>query len=161
MNQKHLIAASLGSTRTELAEVFPHVSDDILDWAPAPGMRTIKGQFVEIIGTEISIIEQLMGYPKRPYAVIDAELANLAGKSDLIGKLIEVRGQTLKFLDSKSDDQLDEPTTVSGGFLKYLELETVSVAEMLRFLVRHEAYHTGQLVSYLWARGNNPYTWEA
>lgn len=160
VSQTDLIRASLNSTRTELAEVFPHLSDEILGSAPAPGMRTFQGQLVEIIGTEISIGEGLMGKPKRAYSEIEQELWELRTVGELTAKLTEVRSSTLLFLSSLTEGQLDATTEVSAGFANYLELESVTIGEMLRFIVRHEAYHTGQLVSYLWARGNDPYTWD-
>jgi uncharacterized damage-inducible protein DinB len=153
------IKASLSSTRNELAEVFPHITNEILDWAPVPGMRTIKGQFVEIIGTEISMIELMREDQRTPFAEIDADLNRLTEITLLVAKLTSVRNSTLDFLDSLDEDGLSKQVLVSPGFGKYLELDSVPVSELLRFLVRHEAYHTGQLMSYLWAKGNNPYQW--
>lgn len=158
--QKGLLIASLSSTRTELAEVFPHLSDDILEWAPTPGMRTIHGQLVEIIGTEVSIVERLMGGSRRPYKDIEAELSGIRTVSGLIEKLGDVRQTTLAFLASSDEDKLSAEAEVSDDSKKYMELSTVPVGEMIRYIVRHEAYHTGQLVSYLWARGNDPYSWD-
>ena len=160
LNESYLIRASLKSTRAELAEVFPHLTDDILDWSPTPGMRTIKGQIVEILGTEESIVARLMGKPRRPFSEVEADFVVLERTSDFIGKLAEVRAVTLCFLDSLSCEQLDLPVDLPDDYRSYLDLDVVPVSEMLRFLVRHESYHTGQLVSYLWARGNDPYTWD-
>ena len=157
---KELIRASLNSTRTELAEVFPHLSDEILEWAPAPGMRTVRGQLIEIIGTEVSIVERLMGGSRRPYKDIEAELSGIMSTSDLVEKLGDVRQTTLAFLASLNEDKLNSEAEVSDDSKKYMELTVVPVGEMIRYIVRHEAYHTGQLVSYLWARGNDPYTWD-
>ena len=96
LTQSYLIRASLKSARTELSEVFQHITDEMLDWAPTPGMRTIQGQFVEILGTEISIIEPLMKLPKRAYKDIDAELWPIKTVEGLIVKLEEVRNTTLE-----------------------------------------------------------------
>lgn len=158
--QKGLLIASLSSTRTELAEVFPHLSDEILDWAPARGIRTVQGQLVEIIGTEVSIVERLMGGSRRPYEEIEAELSGIRTVSGLVEKLEDVRQTTLAFLASSNEDKLNSEADVSDDSKKYMELSVVPVGEMIRYIVRHEAYHTGQLVSYLWTRGNNPYSWE-
>ena len=158
--ESYLIRASLKSTRDELAEVFPHITDDMLDWAPAPGMRTIQGQFVEILGTEISIVEPLLNLPKRAYKDIDAELWRIKSITGLIAKLEEVRNTTLELLTSLDEEGMNAGAVVSPGYASYLGLEFVSVSEMFRLIARHEAYHTGQLVSYLWARGNDPYSWD-
>ena len=155
-----LIRASLVSTRKELAEVFPHLSDEILPWAPADGMRTIKGQINEIIGTEIQIMDRLLGKPRHPYSEIEEDLDSLNTVKDLLEMLAKVRAETLQFLDSRTEEELGESIEVSADTASYMELEHVPLSEMIRYLVRHESYHTGQLVSYLWAKGNNPYTWE-
>jgi len=160
LTQSYLTRASLQSTRNELAEVLPHLRDDMLNWAPAAGMRTIKGQFVEILGTEVSIMEPIMKKPKRSYQEIDAEFQKLSSVAELIQALIEARHQTLELLSSLGEDGLSDQVEVSEGYAEYMGLEFVPCSEMFRMLVRHEAYHTGQLVSYLWACGNDPYSWE-
>jgi uncharacterized damage-inducible protein DinB len=132
----------------------------MLDWAPAEGMRTIKGQFVEIVGTEISIMEILAGQPRTPYAEINDGLLKLDSLSALVDKLTQTRAETLSFVNSLDDAGLSRNAGMPEGFAKYLQLEEVPVSEMLRYLVRHESYHVGQLFSYLWASGNNPYNWE-
>ncbi|MEX2242249.1 MAG: hypothetical protein WD716_00220 [Fimbriimonadaceae bacterium] len=43
-----LIKARLDIVREDLDEAVARISDDMLPWAPAPGMRTIKGQLEEI-----------------------------------------------------------------------------------------------------------------
>ncbi|MEI7985493.1 MAG: DinB family protein [Armatimonadota bacterium] len=156
-----LIRASLLSTRKELAEVFPHLSDDILGWAPAEEMRTIKGQIKEIIGTEIQIMDRLQGKPKHPYSKIEEDLDSLNTVNELIEMLTTVRTETLQFLESRTEEDLAASVEVSADTASYMELEQVPLSEMLRYLVRHESYHHGQLVSYLWAKGNNPYTWDS
>ncbi len=156
-----LIRASLLSTRKELAEVFPHLSDEFLNWAPCEGMRTIKGQINEIIGTEIQIVDRLQGKPRHPYSKIEEGLDSLNTFNDLLEMLTKVRAETLEFLDSRTEEDLAASVEVSVDTASYMELVQVPLSEMLRYLVRHESYHSGQLVSYLWAKGNNPYTWES
>lgn len=157
---KLYIKALLDSTRTELAEVFPHLTDADFDWAPAPGMRTIQGQFVEIIGTEIALQQVAKNHPRRSSAEVDAELFELKTVGAMIEKLTQVRRETLEFLANASENQLAAPVTISQGFKQYLELEEIPASELIRHIGRHEAYHTGQLMSYLWAKGNNPYDWD-
>ena len=36
---------------------------------------------------------------------------------------------------------------------------TPPISEVLRSIATHESYHTGQLITYLWMRGDNPYEW--
>jgi len=155
-----LIRASLSSVRKELAEVFPRLTDDMLPWAPAEGMRTVQGQFVEIISTEVAIVERLQGVPAGAADERDAPLWALKTVDELIAKLNEVRETTLRFLDGLDEEGLGAPAAnISEGFQDWLELKPVPVSELLRFIARHESYHAGQLVSYLWSRGDDPYSW--
>ena len=52
MPLKEMLRAQLHSVRSDLVETYPHLNDDLLPWAPAEGMRTVQGQFVELISTE-------------------------------------------------------------------------------------------------------------
>jgi uncharacterized damage-inducible protein DinB len=160
MDPRTLIRANLSSVRKELSEVFPHLTDDLLDWAPTDAMRTIQGQLVEIMATEQNAYERLSGLPRRPYEEVEAPFWEIKSVSGLIEKLTEIRNQTLRLLDSIDDGALNAPAETSTDFADWLELHPVPVSEVFRFLARHESYHCGQLVSYLWARGNNPYDWE-
>ena len=161
MTEAQLIRASLSSSRKELSEVFPRLSDEILSWAPAEGMRTIQGQLVEIIGTELSILEHLKGMPDRNSEEVDGALFACKSVHELKAKLDEVRSETLGHLDSLDDVGLNASAGVSEGFSDWLDLKPTPVSELFRYIARHEAYHTGQLVSYLWARGDNPYKWNS
>ncbi len=157
MNELALIRAELLSVRSDLAEVFPHLTDDLLDWAPAPGMRTVQGQFVEIISTERSTVGRITGAPRREPDEEDAPLWATKSVSGLIDLLEETRAATLVTLESTP---LEVPVDVHPAFAKYLGLDPVPASELFRFIARHESYHAGQLVSYLWSRGNDPYNWD-
>ncbi len=154
-----LIRASLSSVRKELAEVFPRITDDMLGWAPTKGMRTIRGQFEEILFTEMQIIDRIKPPPRRSNEEIDRELADIKSVSGFVAKLDEVRQATLHEIDTRNEIGLIAPAEVSEGFANWLDLNPVPVAELFRYIARHEYYHTGQLVSYLWARGDDPYKW--
>jgi uncharacterized damage-inducible protein DinB len=160
MDNQSLIKANLSSVRKELAEVFPRLSDDLLGWAPTEGMRTIHGQFVEIMATELNAYERLRDMPRRPYEEVEAPFWEIKSVSGLIEKLNDIRSQTLQLMDSLDDDAMNAPAETSESFAEWLELKAVPASEVFRFIARHESYHAGQLVAYLWARGDNPYNWE-
>lgn len=159
MTTTHLIQSNLASVRKELAEVFPRLADDLLDWAPSPGMRTVHGQFVEMISTEQTILHRLKGLPAITEEERDRPLWEIKTLDGLIEKMAEVRRATLEHLESLDETALSAPFGVSEGFANWLELESVPVSELFRFIGRHESYHCGQLVAYLWARGDDPYKW--
>jgi len=41
MPLKEMLRAQLDSVRSDLVETYPHLTDDLLPWAPAEGMRTV------------------------------------------------------------------------------------------------------------------------
>lgn len=156
-----LIRANLSSVRKDLAEVFPRLTDDMLDWAPGAGMRTIQGQFVEMMTTEHAIVHRLQGKPRLSAEEMDAPYLAIKTVEGLIAKLNEERNETLAYLDSLDEAGVNAMAQdFSDGFLNWLDLNPCPVAELLRFIARHESYHAGQLVSYLWARGDDPYKWD-
>lgn len=160
MTRCSLIKAELDSVRSDLAEMFPHLTDDLLPWAPTEGMRTIHGQFVEIIVTERWMMDRIQGLPKWDYPEGEAPLWETATLSGLLRELNETRSATLALLASMSDERLASSVELSAGYSGYLHLNPVPTEEVFRFIARHESYHAGQLVSYLWARGNDPYSWD-
>lgn len=160
MNQHSTIRAALDSVRSDLVETYPHLTDDLLDWAPREGMRTVQGQFVELISTERSITDRIKGDPRQDVDEADASLWATRTVSGLIALLDETRADTLALLDSMDEVGLDRPVEISASFADYLGLHPATVGELLRFIARHESYHAGQLVTYLWTRGNDPYAWD-
>ncbi|MFM9874120.1 MAG: DinB family protein [Fimbriimonadaceae bacterium] len=159
MNQAALIRAQLASVRGELMEAVDRLDDSMLAWAPGPGMRTIHGQLVEILMTEVSLQERISGRERRAVKEIEAPFRAAESVSGLKVLLDEVRQETLRLLELREASGMDDVIEVSAGFASWLGLETVIASELFRHIARHEAYHAGQLVSYLWARGDDPYEW--
>ncbi len=155
---RELVLARLEKVREGLDEAIGRLRDDFLDWAPTEGMRTVRDQLLEIAGTEIQLLAKLRGEPDISWEETDArtDASSLAG---LKKGLETARNDTLSFIDSASDEQLESPAGIPAGWHESLGLTDAPVGEVLRGLAQHEAYHTGQLVSYLWARGDNPYKW--
>ena len=77
----------------------------------------------------------------------------------LIDQLNATRNQTLTYLDSLAEADLSEPILVPQHWFESLGLGIVPRREMITSIALHEWYHTAQLVSYLWARGDDPYSW--
>ena len=73
--------------------------------------------------------------------------------------LNDVRQGTLAFLDSLTDDELSEEIASGDQYYGTLWLPTMPRAEFFLNVAEHEFYHVGQLISYLWASGNDPYQW--
>ena len=73
--------------------------------------------------------------------------------------LAETRQSTLQYLDSLSEKDLEVPVKFPTDWWEGLGLPELPLHEVLRNIAAHEWYHTGQLVSYLWSNGDDPYKW--
>ncbi len=154
-----ILKARLAFVRRDFDEVLGRIDQSMLDWAPAEGMRTIGGQLVEVLITEMQIIANL----REGKRISDHEAKVLVGDCDSLDhlreSLIAVRKDTLSYLDSFSEAELAEEISFDGGWMASLRLPTIPRAEIFVNIAGHEWYHTGQLTSYLWARGDRPYDW--
>jgi uncharacterized damage-inducible protein DinB len=154
-----LLKSRLALVRRDLDQIVGRLTPELLDWAPTPGMRTVSGQIVEIVGTEIQLVSLL----EDGQWISDPEACEIIGDCDNLGNLrralTEFRTQTLAYLDSLSEADLAEEVSFGGGWLASLTLPTVPRAEIFVNIADHEWYHVGQLTSYLWARGDDPYQW--
>lgn len=159
MTTRDLIEARLAFTRADLDEVIGRLDQSMMAWAPRDGMRTIAGQLVEIASCEVQLIRQLRRVP----AVTDADVRVMIGQPDDLAVLkrflSSVREDTLGYLRSLSDEELEQEAKIEHWSYETLGQRRAIRSEALRGIAQHEAYHTGQLVSYLWARGDNPYEW--
>jgi len=159
-NTRHLLLkARLSLVRRDLKPIVNRLTPDLMEWAPAKGMRTIAGQIVEIVATEMQLVTLL----KEGRSISDAEAQEIIGDckdlDNLRRALMDVRQQTFAYLDSLSAADLAEEIPFEGGWFASLMLPTVPRAEIFLNIADHEWYHVGQLTSYLWARGDNPYEW--
>ena len=122
-------------------------------------MRTLSGQIVEIVGTEMQLIAEI----NDDRIISDPEAREIIGDCNdldvLRAALLEVRSKALAYLDSLSDAELAEEVPSRGGWLGALRLGAIPRAEVFITIAQHEWYHVGQLTSYLWARGDHPYNW--
>ena len=122
-------------------------------------MRTVGGQLREIAGTE----RQLLALLERGEH-LSGEVANDFGEQGntlqgLKKALGDIRAETLNYLDSSSEEDLARFVSMPEGWFESLDQTEVPLAENFRSIAQHEWYHVGQLVSYLWSRGDNPYKW--
>ncbi|MDQ2687554.1 MAG: DinB family protein [Armatimonadota bacterium] len=159
-NTRHvLLKARLALVRRDLDPIVERLTPDLIEWAPTAGMRTVSGQLVEIIATERQLIARL----KDGQQISDEDAQEMIGDcgslDNLRRALIAVRQQTLDYLDALSAAGLTEEVPFDGGWFASLMLPTVPRAEVFVNIADHEWYHVGQLTSYLWAHGENPYNW--
>ncbi len=159
MDERLLIVARLTAARKDLDEVVDRLTDGLLSWAPREGMRTVGGQLLEIVGTEIQVLARISPHPELSYDEALAAVGNFESLDNLKKRMTEVRSETLAFLNSLTADQLYEDANIPNEWNESLGLSQMPRGEVFRSIAQHEAYHTGQLVSYLWSRGDDPYSW--
>lgn len=156
---KSVLLQRLAYTRGELIEVVGHLSDELVGWAPVEGMRTVGGQLIEIAASELQLHQALVGESVTPWEEVLAATSGFASLEDHVGYLSDVRDGFVAMISGLSDAELAAQTDRVANWSEGLGLPTVSVYDAIVGICQHESYHTGQLVSYLWARGDNPYKW--
>ena len=154
-----LLKSRLRLVRRDLDEIVCRLTPEILDWAPTAGMRTVSGQIVEIVGTEMQLIGLLSGGDWISDNAAREIIGDCENLDNLLRALTDFRQQTLDYMDSLSEADLAEEVSFEGGWFASLSLPTVPRAEIFLNIADHEWYHTGQLTSYLWFRGEDPYKW--
>jgi uncharacterized damage-inducible protein DinB len=148
-----LLKARFVMVRKSLDQALDHVTEDLYNWAPREGMRTIKGQLFEIAGKEV----ELLGWVRQKGQGEWEEVESFGeGEETLAGMrqvLNEIRQDTLAFIDTLSEAELEATTPFPGDWWEGLYLSELPLHEILRNIAMHEWYHTGQIVSYLLGKG--------
>ena len=146
--------------RADLDVVVGRLTQADMGFAPRDNMRTVAGQLQEIAGTETQLQAWLIEGKQIPW-----EQANDFGSEgdsleDMKRVLQVIRNRTLAYIDAISDQEAEEFVAMPKGWFEALGREAVPRSEVLRSLAQHEWYHVGQLVSYRWFQGDDPYTWK-
>ncbi|MDE2126492.1 MAG: DinB family protein [Armatimonadetes bacterium] len=158
-SRRDIIKGRLATARKWLDSVTVRLTPDLMDWAPAEGMRTVGGQLAEIVSVELPLVP----FMKNGVAMTDAEMNAVVGDWDdlenMKQKLVDIRNSTLLYLASLSEAELDAPSTVSEDWYGCFWQPGEPRAEHFVNIAEHEYYHAGQLISYMWFRGDDPYRW--
>ena len=159
MGVRERLKTRMAIVREDLDEVLQRLSDDDMPWAPADGMRTIGGQLAEIAGTERQLLAWMRDGKHLTFQEAEdfGESANTL--SGMKNALNQTRRETLAYLDSLSDEDLETPAPFPERWFESLRQPMMHRSEAFRSIAQHEWYHVGQLVSYLWSRGDDPYQW--
>ena len=159
MNTKYVLKARFAIVRRDLDRVFAQLTDEMLPWAPTEGMRTVQGQLFEIVCKEIELLSYAKGWGREGWV----EVEEFGGREKSIEGYKEVfaetRRETLAYLDSLSESGLEAPVQFPTDWWEGCGLPEMPLHEVFRTIAMHEWYHTGQLVSYLWSRSDDPYKW--
>jgi uncharacterized damage-inducible protein DinB len=158
VTQREIIAGRLDYVREWLDDVLPRLTPEMLSWAPETGMRTVSGQLVEIIAVEAQLVPIMRDGKELSEDEIAAIVEDPSSLDGLKKVLTEVRGSTLAYLETLSEAELAEGVTLPQWYGAYWP-KPCPRGEHFRNVAEHEFYHVGQLISYLWASGDNPYDW--
>ena len=153
-----LLKARFAMARQDLEQVLSRLSDADVLWAPREEMRSVGGQLLEIANKEketLAWIQQGI-WPDEDADAFDAQASSIAS---IKAALDSIRADTIAYIDSHSESELHEPIPCPERWWEALRLSQCPRSEVLRNVAAHEWYHTGQLVSYLWMRGDDPNAW--
>ncbi|MBS1708477.1 MAG: DinB family protein [Armatimonadetes bacterium] len=153
-----LLKARFAHVRRDLDRVLDRLVEADMRWTPAQGMRTVASQLVEIADKERETLVwvQTGVWPDDDPPTFDEETVTLAEARVALARL---RKATYAFIDGQTEAELERPVANPEGWYEALGLLQCPLSEVLRTVAAHEWYHTGQLVMYLWSRGEDPYAW--
>jgi len=159
MTAEHeFLKARFAYVRQDLEGVLQRLDDSDLTWKPAEGMPSIADLLLEIANKEKETIPWLQTgvWPDGGPDAFDLESATL---EDIKAAFATLRPQTYAYIDSLSQAELDELVQSPERWWEALRLTACPRSEVIRNIAVHEWYHTGQLITYLWIRGDNPNNW--
>lgn len=152
------LKARFAYARKDLEQVLSKLTDSDLSWSPRDGMPTIADLLLEIANKnkETPIWVQTGVWPDDDPDAFDIKTATI---EDIWATLTALQSETYAYIDSLSNEELEQPIANPNLWGEALRLPECPLSEVLRGIAQHEYYHTGQLVTYLWLRGDDPDAW--
>jgi uncharacterized damage-inducible protein DinB len=134
--------------RGELIQTVQELGADAFHTAPRPEMKTVQQQLQEIGAMEV-LSRHLVTHGE----VLDWEATWQSLDKDSVSAtmiaLTEIRAETLTYLDGCTEERIETPIPLPTAWQGYFDGATeLEPEELLRWIVRHEYYHLGQLVVY-------------
>lgn len=151
------IRKDLDEVRKELAETVQNMTPDDLNWVPNADakMRPVK-DILQEIGTMETITLSLAAHGEYLEWGAAMQAFDKDTVADLLAALTDVRRKTQAYLDTVSEETMEALIPLNEEWQGYFNAPTIEREEMFRWLVRHEYYHLGQIITYQWQRGHNP-----
>ena len=145
----------LQDIRNELGEIVRELKPEEFDWHPRPDMKSPKDLLQEIGSMEKICMNVASGGPKLEW---ERAVSWSGTDQNAIWKDLEaIRAETVRYLQSISEELLQKPMRLPETWHQYFGGPTVEPEELVRWVARHEYYHVGQLITYRWLLGYNPY----
>ena len=141
--------------RSELIDVVSPLTPEEFEWAPREDMKNIRSLLREIGAeekeTSFCLIEKVR---------MDREEDIVWSGDDIqstLADLASIRIDTLEYLDNVEEQELQLPNVLPEAWQSALGKKSMEPEELLRRVIRHEYYHLGQIITYKWILGHNPY----
>jgi hypothetical protein len=144
----------LDQVRRELRTEAKYIDD--IDWAPTPDMKSYRALLLEVGAMQAETFVMLS---ERRIPEWSESESLVAGDtvSDKLSSLDTTLEKIKMVLMATKDDALEATVTVPHEWVASFGAREVEIEEFVRWVARHEYYHLGQIVSYNWIRGINPY----
>ena len=145
----HDLARAYRTVRANTVKIAEEIPESKLDFAPAPGTRTVRQLLTHIaLSDSFSSMHKEkrtsfegVNFPEL-VAFLQAEEAKPRTKAELIAMLQERGEETAQWIESLNDSFLAEPFTQPGGTAP----ATKTRFEMIMSMKEHEMHHRGQLM---------------
>lgn len=155
---KKFLKARFAYSSKDLGEVLGRLTDSDLSWSPREGMPTIADLLLEIANKEKETPVWLKTgvWPDDSPDAFDISTATV---EEIRLALAALRQETYAYIDALSDEELERPVANHNLWGEALRITDCPLSEVIRGIAAHEFYHTGQLITYLWLRGDDPNEW--
>jgi hypothetical protein len=151
------LLGELKEIRSELNGEIQRIQPDKWDWAPGPDMKSYRALLLEIGAMEKVCIHWVIRKETLDWEAVQKSLAwEGTDPTAAVESLARVRAETVQFLESCTEEQLQTPLAVPEEWRQYWG-NAIEPEEAFRWVGRHEYYHLGQIIIYHWILGDNPY----
>lgn len=152
------LLADLDEVRQELIREASRIPVQHLDWAPATGMKSYRELLIEIG----SIESENLYLVTTGVADFDAAQTRVGGRGrdvhSVLENLAKGRAETVAYLKAVSEEEIQNPIPLPESWYQFFGgLTEIEPEELFRWIVRHEYYHLGQIITMRWIQGHNPY----
>ncbi len=151
------LLGDLKETRDELRDSILKFTPDQLDWAPKSGMKSVRAMLAEVCAMEEMSIGWAANQKEEDWMAIEERFKSVKSPQEAIELLDAARAKTIQYLERDHADDLQNPIPLLESWHQYFNVTEIEPEELVRWVVRHEYYHLGQLISYLWFLGHDPY----
>lgn len=142
--------------REELRQTVSPIADTDLDYAPAEGMKGYRALLQEIGAMQAETMLFLTTGKVPEWSDCGAMI-----HGDTFAALLEtmdaVQSSLTAYLQGAEDDELRSTLPMPEEWVGFFETHRIEREELVRWVCRHEYYHLGQIVTYRWIQGHNPY----